>query len=191
MKLKLYAGPTTEPVTLAEVKLHLRIDHTEEDALLTGLVTAARQLLENDVRRALITQTWELVLDAFPGEGYLCLPRPPLQSVTSVTYTTQAGVATTFAASNYVVDTYTEPGRIVLKTGSSWPGETLKEAAGVVVRYVAGFGAASAVPQLFKQAIWLMVGHWYENREAVSERSAAELPQAYYRLMWSERVMEF
>lgn len=159
--------PAEEPVTRVEAKLHLRVDHTADDDLIDRLITAARQRVENATWRALVTQTLELTLDAWPGGNRLELPRPPLVSVTSVTYTNSDGQATVWSSSLYQVITQGTPGRIVPAYGESWPTATLRAANGIAVRYVAGYGAAAAVPALLKAAILLLVGHLYENREAV------------------------
>jgi len=164
MALTLVTGPAVEPVTRNEAKAHLRVDISDDDTLIDGLITAARVHVEQHLKRALVTQTWDLVLDGFPGREAR-LPLPPLASVTSVTYTDDEGGAGSVDAGEYVVDTDREPGRVVLKSGGTWPAVTLREAAGVRVRFVAGYGNAAAVPGPIKQAILLLVGTLYENRE--------------------------
>jgi uncharacterized phiE125 gp8 family phage protein len=167
MALKLITAPAAEPVSASEAKSHMRVDTTADDTYIGTLITVARQNVENHLRRALINQTWELVLDEFPA-GVFRLPKPPLVSVTSIKYTDEDAVEATFSSANYLVDTDTEPGRVVLKNGVSWPAVTLKEAGAVRVRYVAGYGAAgSNVPQAIRQAILLVIGSLYENREDV------------------------
>jgi uncharacterized phiE125 gp8 family phage protein len=165
MALTLVTGPAGEPVSLGEAKGHLRVDISEDDALIGGLITAARMHVEQHLKRALMTQTWELVLDCFPSSGGIRLPLPPLASVVSVKYTDVDGVEGTFAASNYLVDTDREPGLVRLKRSSAWPAVELQEVGGVRVRYVAGYGNAGATPRPIRQAILLLVGSLYENRE--------------------------
>jgi uncharacterized phiE125 gp8 family phage protein len=166
-KLALITAPAAEPVSVSEAKTHLRVDISADDTLIGNYITAARQYVEEHLRRALVTQTWELVLDYWPGRGKMRFPFPPLQSVTSVTYYDEDGNAAVYASSNYIVDTVAEPGAIVLKTSKTWPTVTLQEVNGIRVRYVAGYGAAAAVPQPIKSAILLLVGTLYENREDV------------------------
>ena len=167
MALKLITAPAAEPVSTSEAKSHLRVDTTADDTYIGTLITVARQNVESHLRRALISQTWEVVLDAFPA-GVIRLPKPPLASVTSIKYTDDDGVEATYSSDNYVVDSDTEPGRVVLKSGQTWPAVTLAAANGVRVRYVAGYGAAgSNVPQAIRQAILLVIGSLYENREDV------------------------
>ena len=167
MALKLITAPAAEPVSTSEAKAHLRVDTTADDTYIGTLITVARQNVESHLRRSLINQTWEVVLDAFPA-GVIRLPKPPLASVTSIKYTDDDGVEATYSSDNYVVDSDTEPGRVVLKSGQTWPAVTLAAANGVRVRYVAGYGAAgSNVPQAIRQAILLVIGSLYENREDV------------------------
>lgn len=168
MALTMITGPALEPVSLSEAKSHLRVDITDDDALIGGLITAVRELYEQELNQALVTQTWELVMDAFPAGGIIRLPKPPLQTVTSIKYTDKDGAEATFSSSNYLVDTDRKPGCIVLKHSASWPAVELREVGGVRVRYVAGYGSnAGDVPRRFKQKMLLYVGTLYENREYV------------------------
>lgn len=190
MALKLITAPATEPVTLAEAKSHLRVDITEDDTYIGTLITAARNIAETWTARALVTQTWELYMDAFPANGFT-LPRPPLQSITSIKYTPLGGAETTVSSSLYKVDAVTEPGCVVLASDATWPSTTLVELNGVVVRFAAGYGAAAAVPQAIKQAILMLVGTMYESREDVlvgQGATANELPLAAKRLLLPYRM---
>jgi uncharacterized phiE125 gp8 family phage protein len=181
MALVLITAPTVEPVSVAEAKAHLRVDIDDDDTLIGGLITAAKSHLEGIARPklAMINQTWDYIADVWPAGDTVELRPYPLQSVTSIKYTTSAGVETTFAAASYQVDTYSQPGRLRLKTSVAWPSVVLREMNGLAIRFVAGYGAAgSAVPIQLRQAILLLVGHWYENREPVMTTGmmAAPLP---------------
>ncbi len=159
--------PAEEPLDLADAKLHLRVDHTDEDDYITSLIAAARQYLEEQTWRALTTQTWRLWLSRWPSGRSILLPRPPLQSIVSVRYYDSDDTEYTFGTSDYAAAVRMTPGALVL-TGASWPRViTLRGAEGVVVEYVAGYGDADAVPSLLKHAVRMLVGHWYENRETV------------------------
>lgn len=164
--LTLVTPPAAEPVSLAEAKQHCRVDTADDDALIAALIVAARQYVEAVTWRQLITATYDLALDGFPRGPVIELPRPPLQSVTSVTYTDAAGVSAVLAPSDYLVDTTAFVGRLVLGAGRSWPAFTPRPVNAVVVRFTAGYGGAAAVPQAITQAILLLVGHYYEHREA-------------------------
>jgi uncharacterized phiE125 gp8 family phage protein len=164
-KLKLFTAPTTEPVTVTEAKAQVRQDSTADDTYIASLIATARQDVEGFINRALVSQTWELYLDAWPCHSYLDLPLPPLQSITSITYVDSSGTTATFASSNYYVDILREPGRVYLKPNASWPAVALQIVNGVIVKFVAGYGAAAAVPDRIKQGILLRVGELYEKRE--------------------------
>lgn len=194
MNIRVITPPAVEPVSLAEVKAHLRVDHSDEDDLISALIQASRELCEAFQNRTLITTVLELVCDGFPG-SVISLPRPPLQGVTSITATDEAGVDTVVSAADYLVSTAGVLGRVVLKSGSSWPAVTLQEVDGFVVRYTAGYGDDPAdVPQLTRQGILLTIGHLYENRETVViDRgiSVMEVPMTAQYLWWPDRVMGF
>jgi uncharacterized phiE125 gp8 family phage protein len=165
MRLKLITPPTAEPVGLDLAKLHLRVDATAEDTLLAGYLAAAREFVERVCGWALMTQTWDLYLDAFPEETELALPRSPLASVTGVYYTALAAVEATYSSASYTVDTASTPGRIVLNDGYSWPADTLVITNGVRVRFVAGYANADLVPAHVVQTLLLLLGMLYETRE--------------------------
>lgn len=194
MGYSLITAPAIEPVTTAEAKAHLRVDIADDDTLIDNLVKAAREQAESFTGRALLTQTWEYALDGFPAENHIDLPKPPLQSVTSVTYYDTDGAAHTFAATSYYVDKSMEPGRLVLDYGETWPSETLRPSSGaVVIKFKAGYGdAATTVPQSIRQAILLLVGHWYEAREAIIVGTiSTELPMTVKYLLWPSRMLRF
>lgn len=184
--------PSEEPVSLLQAKAHLRVDHEHEDTLIKSLITTARQYAESVLtRRAFVTQTLQVTLDEWPGTTIL-LPRPPLQSVESITYFDEDDVSDTVDAEDYIVDTHSEPGRIVLKRNASWPSVTLRAANGIEIEYVAGYGDADDVPEEFKHGIKLLVGHWYTNREAIDLDAARggiiEVPLAASALFGAHRV---
>lgn len=190
MILKLVTAPGAEPVTLAEAKAHLRVDVVDDDATITGLIAAAREQGELVARRAFVTQTWELSLTCWPARSYIELPRPPLVSVTSISYVDSAGVTQTMSPGDYVVDAASEPGRVWLGYNKSWPSAALRPGASISVRYVAGYGAAVAVPARYKQAVLLLIGHFYENREEVIVQAGAmpsRLPFAAEALLLTDR----
>ena len=179
----LVTPPTEEPVTLAEIKDHLHISSTAEDSLLTLYAQMAREAVEAECWRALMPQTWDLYLPGWPAGGVIEIPRPPLQSVTSIKYTDDEGAVHTFAASNYRVDTASEPGRVVLAPDATWPSDALDSSNPVVVRFVAGYADASAVHGMAKAAILLQIGEIYANREAVIVGSTPQVTPAVQRVL--------
>lgn len=185
MRTEIVTPPTAEPVTLAEAKVHLRVDTDADDGRITRLIATARELCETIARRAFVAQTWDLWLDGFPaspgyfdrrireqgpslaawlpraGLGEIQLPRPPLVSVAGVYHLDAAGVERTVSPSAYRVLTGT-PGRLTPAAGQLWP-KALDATDAVRVRYTAGFGAASAVPSCVKDAILLAVERLYDG----------------------------
>lgn len=187
MPLKRTSDAATEPVTTAEMKLHLRVDHDAEDDLIDSLVKAARQLLEDQTGRAFITQTWQLTLDKWPASRVLRLPRPPLVSVTHIKYYDTHGELQTVSSDDYEVHTNAEPGRITTAYGEYWPSLYAVEEA-ITVTYVAGYGGAAAVPDGIKAAIKFLAAHWYRNREAALEAQQYEVPLAVDSLVHQFKV---
>lgn len=170
--LSLVTAPTAEPLSLSEAKRHLRVAEAigADDEYIDALIVAARLYVEEYTSRQLCTATWDLVLDEFPCEGdVILIPKAPLVSVTSITYlAATTGTLTTWTGSYYRVQNTTAPGRIGLAYGQTWP-LTYGVIGQVTVRFVAGYGAASAVPKTLKQAMLLLIGHWYTNREEVGK----------------------
>lgn len=161
--------PAAEPVTVSEAKSHLRVDSTDDDTLIGVLITTAREWLESASGRCLITRTLEMTLDEWPAGDMIELIGAPAASVTSLTWTDRSGTVTTLSSStDYLTAVTRAPGRVILRFGTCWPGTgQLKELEAIRLRYTAGYGAAgSAVPASLRQAILLLVGHWYANREA-------------------------
>ena len=176
---ELDTAPSTEPVTLAEVKANSRIDISDDDTLITALITAARQWLENYYRITLIETTYKQRMDNFPtnscnGEcdpsyknNSIELLEWPLLAITSIQYVDSDGATQTFNSSNYIEEAHTRPCQVVLAYDTEWP-DVRKWYNAVTVTYTAGFGSlASDVPQAIKQACLMLIGHWYENRETV------------------------
>jgi uncharacterized phiE125 gp8 family phage protein len=175
--------PATEALTLAEAKSHLRITGDDEDTLILGLISAAREWFERQTYRQLVTATWDLVLDALPsGSGAIRIPRAPLQSVASVKYYDEAGVLQTVPATDYVVTISEEPGLIRCGQSLVWPTAATRPDA-VTVRFTAGYGAAAAVPQLVRSALKLMIGSLFEHREEMVDRQITALPLGAQRII--------
>ena len=156
-------APAIEPVSLARVRAHLRIDDNDSDDDLSELIYVASRHVETTISRALITQTIDVTFDEFLDAMYI--PRSPLQSVTSVTYTDTAGAGQTLGTSVYLVDTNRDPGEVRLDYGQTWP-DTYPANNAVTIRAVVGYGdTADDVPAPIRHAILMTIGDLYENRE--------------------------
>jgi len=161
MKATIVTAPATEPVTLAEAKSHLRVDISDDDTLIGTLIETARIHAENITRRKFIEQTWDFFFDKFPGDEII-VPFGSLTSVTSVKYIDSDGVTNTWDSESYIVDTDSEPGRVLPEYGESFPSDSLYNSNPVIVRAVLGYGD---VPAPIKAAILLILADLYEIRE--------------------------
>lgn len=167
------------------------MDGTSEDSLITSLIAAARDWCESFQNRAYVTQSWYLILESFPSDDYVEIPKPPLQSVASIKYYGTDNTEYTMTATDYFVDSDSERGRIVLAYNKSWPTTTLRPANGVIIEFTAGYGAASAVPEKIKAATKLILGHLYEHREEVVEKVLTKVPTAAESLLWQDKIVSF
>jgi len=165
MTLKLIAGPASEPITLEEAKLHLRVEHTADDTLITALIQSARQQAEHLLHRPLVTQTWERVLDAFPPVE-LELGMPPVSTIVSVKYIDTNGIEQTLSPGLYSFDADSEPGWVLPAVDTDWP-DTLDTSNAVRVRFTCGYGGASDVPEIIKAWMKVSIGTMYKVREGV------------------------
>jgi uncharacterized phiE125 gp8 family phage protein len=178
MAVVLTSGPAVEPVTVSDVKAHLRVDGTTEDVLIGSLILTSRLHIEAALGLALINQTWMLVLDRWPPGGAVDIPISPLQAVTAVRVRDLAGVAVLVPATSYVVDIASKTPRLV------WnyvvPAYPTRAANGIEIDLSVGFGAtAASVPAPLKHAIMMLAAHWYEHRDPVEIGSTtARIPDA-------------
>jgi uncharacterized phiE125 gp8 family phage protein len=167
MTLILTSPPAAEPLSLTEAKAHLRVDGTDEDTLISSLVTAARVHVETSTRRALLTQGWTLALDDWPARGLVEIPLAPLQAMSGIEIYDEDGVPETLDADAYEVDAASLPPRILRRRGHVWPRPGLL-AGGIHIDLTVGYGDTAAdVPEPLRQAVRLLAAHWFEHREPV------------------------
>jgi uncharacterized phiE125 gp8 family phage protein len=183
--LKLVTAPTEPAVSLEELKAHLRIEGDAEDGDLALKLAGATEYVAGDLRRCLVTTTYDLRLDRWPDRAYIDIPLGNLQSVTSIKYTDSAGVEHTVDPASYkLAHTYTpaDPlavppvvgdgaldagiGRLYLAYGASWPSATLDTGEPIVIRFTCGWDEASHVPSLIKQRILMLAKSHYTVRDA-------------------------
>jgi len=205
MELKIITPPAAEPLTLAETKLHLRVDHDTDDSLITALIATAREWVESYTGKSLVEQTRQITLSSWPYAP-LRLHGGPVQEISSVKYLDKTGTEQTVAETVYWL---TPGGEISLDYGQTWPSEQLRGPDGIAITYVSGYPAletetevpvedgeegetetvtiedpAGNIPRQFKQAMLLLIGAWYELREGVfvgkstsiSGRATPEIP---------------
>lgn len=204
LNFKITQPPTAEPVTLAMAKSHLRVDFDDDDAIISGYISAAREWAENYTARAFFTQTIVLSLDAFPlymyGNGTVLpmqqrgypyfsaywdplairLPRPSCVAITSITYRDLSNQIQTLDPATYYADTDSEPCRVVPMPSLTWPSTQLYLPGAVKVNYTAGsYGDGSDLtlcPAAVKIAMLLIIGHLYEHREENTELALKTIP---------------
>jgi uncharacterized phiE125 gp8 family phage protein len=179
MHLQRTAPPAVEPVELVAAKNHLRLEIEDDDELVYGLIVAARELVEGWTSRSLITTGWRLTLDGFSGYwpwptslersidpgGRIKFPIADVLAVSAVNYLNTSGSTVLLGSSNYTV-VPGAPGYLLPAYGTSWP-STRRYHGALTIDFTAGYGPAPAdVPGFVKQAILLLLGHLYENREA-------------------------
>ena len=208
IKRILKSAPIEEPVSLAEAKLHLRLDADPnaspasthpDDTLVQGLISASRQWCEYFQGRAYIAQIWDIYLDSFPAEKFISLPLAPLQYVAFMTYLDGSGASQTvsfidpsgtilYETDDYIVDISCQPARICLKNGKAWP-SSLDQASSILIEIVCGYGTAADVPNVVKAAILLKLSDLYENRGDDQAQSGFEA--AAKSLLWPEKIVYF
>lgn len=188
-KLRLISLPAETPITLEEAKSQLRVDFNDDDELIQSLIESATDYSERFLGRALIDQTWELVLDGFVHEHHhrhydslrwlhrhdyesgIKLPKPPLIEVVSVKYDDTSGAEQTVDPSEYMVDAIGEPGRV--SPIAPWPA-TRPGVNSVRIQFRCGYldqgssPGSQSVPSSIRAAIKLMVGDLYANRETIT-----------------------
>lgn len=199
MGLALVTGPALDPISLAEAKSHCRVTSVDEDGLLLGYLLAARQHVEMITNRALITQTFDYTIDGdwpwvIDSESHrhqrlIEIPKAPLIAVTSISYVDPTGSTQALASNQYAVDGARAIGRIYPAYGVNWPNLRCQNNS-ITVRFTAGYGTSpGSVPEPIRQAMLLLIGSWYEQRESVLiGQIPSELPFGVEALLASYRV---
>ena len=163
MALELLSGPASEPISLAETKVYLRVDGSDEDSLISSLITTSRLQVEAALGLVLITQQWTLHADCWPLSGVVELPLRPFETVDEVRVLDADGDANILDSITYAVDNHGDRPRLASRAGF-WPipGARLN---GIEINFTAGYGAdAAAVPDDIRHALMALVAHWFEHR---------------------------
>jgi len=190
MALVSIAGPLQEPVLLADIKAHLRVGETDEDTLINSLITAARVHVEHLLMRKMITQSWSYYLDEWPDNDTINLPLNPVQAINSIKIYDETNNSVLVPSTEYYVDVAGDPGRVVWLGTGNRPGPG-RIANGIEVQFTAGYGDnPDDVPDPLRQAITLLVTHWYERREPVEVGGVpAQVPMMISTLLSPYRSM--
>jgi uncharacterized phiE125 gp8 family phage protein len=182
MILNVTTAPATEPVSLAEAKIHLRVDHDADDALITSLIKTAREWCESYSGNKFITQTLTLKLHRF--ENVMRLPYIPASTLKSFQYVDTAGTTQTVSSDVYVYDTDSKPAQIRLAYNQTWPTPRADNNV-ITIVYDAGYGVAAAVPDVFKAAIFLVLAAYYEGRDGQPVKTDAAERLLMTRRSWT------
>ena len=178
-----------EPVTLADAKAYLRVAHSADDAVIAALIAGARSHVEAQTRRALITQTWRLIRDGWPPDGRIAVVPVPLRSVVAARIYDAGGTTHAVDTGAFVADKAAAPAVLAFAPWTlTEPGRT---AAGIEIDVEFGYGSAPAnVPETLRQALLLLVAHWYENRGLIAVgQTVAVLPMAIAALIAPYQVL--
>ena len=192
MRVTKLTDPTTLPVSLSDVKDHLRIEQDEIDLDndLTELLRAASAYVEAEIHATLITTQFMAVWDCFPADA-IKIPGWPVASIDSITYTDTDGATTTLSSSLYRTKLVQTPAMIIPAISEDWPDTLADSVDAVTVTFTAGYGAAATdVPYMIRAMIKLLVAHWFKNREAVG-KSNVTIKLAFDALRNQLRVNEW
>jgi uncharacterized phiE125 gp8 family phage protein len=184
----LLAGPAVEPVTLADAKQFIRVEHDDDDDVIAALIAGARIHVEAQTRRALITQSWRLTRDVWPVTGCMPLLPVPVATLDAVRIIRSDDTTLTLALAGFALDRSAAPARLAIRGAPPAPEKPI---AGIEVDITCGYGDAGAdVPQPLRQAIRLLVAHWYENRGLIAVgHDVAVLPLTVAALIAPYRVL--
>lgn len=190
MSLTVVTPNTNLMIELSEMKAHLFLFDGEDDVELVNKINEVKNLAENFTHRFFLTTTAEYAIDTFPvNSREIWLPAPPLQSVTSVEYYDTAGALQEMELTDFFVDTRSQPGRLVLKPGKSFPSTQECRPNAVIITFVAGYGNTSAsLPQDLKSALKLIIASRWENRQedfVIQGIGIKSLNQGGWHTLWS------
>ncbi len=183
MALVMTSGPALEPITLAEAKAHLRVDTAADDLLITSLITTSRLHIETALSLALITQTWSYFVDTIPASDIIPLPLAPVAALTAIRLYAPDDSVTTLPLACVQLDAASTPPRLIRR--SSFQSGALRRANAIEFGLTAGFGPAPGdVPAPIRQALLLLVAHWYEHRDpAEIGQAGTQIPAVISQLL--------
>jgi uncharacterized phiE125 gp8 family phage protein len=184
----LLSGPAAEPITLAQAKQYLRVEHDDDDDIIPALIRGARLHVETQTRRALITQSWRLVRDVWPDSGFVAVLPVPLIALDAARIHRADGTTLAIGTGSFVVDRVTAPARLAFTRGALPVPE--RYVSGIEIDVTCGYGdEPDDVPEPLRQAIRMLLAHWYENRGIIGESHFVALPQTAAALIAPYRVL--
>lgn len=193
MGLTQTVAPASEPVTLAEVQAQIRNWNPDEEDTITALITAARQVIETETHRDFITATYCYTLQGFPNEAKILLPRSPVGTIAAdgIKYYDTENVQQTLSSTLYTTYTDEPRGYVWLNYEGTWPSVYTRPDA-VQITFTAGYGtSASSTPLCVRQAILLLVSHWWKNRDIVAAGAEkTKIPMTIDALLGPVRIIE-
>ena len=160
-------APALMPVTLDEAKQQCHVDHSDDDALLTRMIDAAVAMIDgpDGIGHCMIAQAWSRVIDCW--QSRIVLPLGPVSAVTAITYLDSDGVSQTLNSALYRLVKSVRPAFIERAYGASWPAHRAVSYP-ISIAFTAGVATAAEVDAGLRHAVFMLVGHWYANRETVT-----------------------
>ncbi len=182
-------GPAVEPVSLAEAKAYLRVEHADDDDIIAALIAGARVHVEAQTRRALITQVWRIARDTWPANGRIVVVPAPLRALVAARINKLDGATQAIDVGAFAVDAISAPAVLAFAAGAlPAPGRVV---GGIELDVEIGYGDVPAdVPEPLRQAVRVLVAHWYENRGLIAVgHEVAVLPESATALIRPYRVL--
>ena len=190
----LNTAATSEPIAQSEAKLFLKVDTSDDDALIGTIISSAREYVENFTGYQLLSATWIQYLDRFPNNNTAIeLLMNPVSAITHVKYYDSDNVEQTWASSNYDTDLNGKPARITLASNVTFP-TVYDRTNAIEIKFVAGYASTSATgfPKQLLNAMYLIIGHLYENRqEVIIGKTAYEIPKGADSILRQYRIFNF